>query len=136
MGSLNYTVRRETENFGLATSELVVHVNRMKLLPPRITNSEIKKYIDTNLQDLSRETVIQYPKNSFASQPIINDSDTETIPQQNSVSQETQSLDIMIPQEINTDSDKENEDPTPRSKKTRYSLRNSNKPPVRYGINA
>ncbi len=35
MGSLNYTVRRETENFGLANSELVVHVNRMKLLPPK-----------------------------------------------------------------------------------------------------
>jgi hypothetical protein len=56
MGSLNYTVRRETENFGLANSELVVHVNRMKLLPPK---NQKKNYIDTNLQELNRETVIQ-----------------------------------------------------------------------------
>jgi hypothetical protein len=110
MGSLNYTVRRETENFGLANSELVVHVNRMKLLPPKKKINQKKNYIDTNLQELNRETVIQTPDNSFTT-----NSNTETSPQQDSVAQETQNLETTSSQEINSDSDKVNEDPTPRS---------------------
>lgn len=126
MSPLNYTVRRETPlNHSLATSEFVVHVNRMKLLPERHTQADFNLLANDEFQRANRETVIKQ-----SDSPVAIPS-TETLP------------DEYIPQEnaeINTDkidseSDKENIKPIQRSEKSRYNLRNKTKKPQRYGIN-
>ncbi len=121
-----WAVRRETPlNHSLSTSEFVVHVNRMKLLPERLTQADFNLLANDEFQRANRETVIKQ-----SDSPVAIPS-TETLP------------DEYIPQEnaeINTDkidseSDKENIKPIQRSEKSRYSLRNKTKKPQRYGIN-
>ena len=126
MSPLNYTVRRETSlNHSLSTSEFVVHVNRMKLLPERHTQADFNLLANDEFQKANRETVIQQ-SNNLSIIPYTETLPDEYIPQENA--------------EVNTDnidseSDKENIEPIQRSEKSRYNLRNKTKKPKRYGIN-
>jgi len=147
ISSLNYAVSKITDSTNTSSTELIVHVNRMKLLPVRDTehtsNASLtsEEMVDLNLSDW--ETM--FPE-EFSLDDLFPDFTESTYTDEDSAmsseSDKTKeipastdnNIDPILTPEItdDIDSDKENIDPNLRSTKTRYNLRDKITQPIRY----
>jgi IS30 family transposase len=143
LGQLNYAVIKSQTS----STELIVNVNRMKLLPIRDTDPTQNASFTSEKMDNSHSTdwKIELPE-EFSFEEVIPDlpespyikEDSNLFPElaENSVTPEIETHDPLFQPElddVDIDSNKENIDPNKdRSTKTKYNLRSKIKRPVRY----
>ena len=143
LDQLNYAVSKSSTS----SAELIVNINRMKLLPIRDTDPTQNASFTSEKMDNSHSTdwkikllekfSFEEVKPDLPESPYIRE-DSNLFPElaKNLVTPENEKHDPPFQPElddVDTDSNKENIDPnTDRSTKTKYNLRSKIKRPVRY----